>query len=550
MTTPETQKAQAPTRKDWFALAILSTGLGMIVLDGTIVGVAMPDIIGDLGLDLTDAQWVNSLYAVVLAALLLSTGRLADRWGRRLLFLIGLVVFVAGSVFAASSGDAAGLIAARAVQALGAAMIMPATLSTVNAVFRGRYRAAAFGVWGAVISGAAAIGPLAGGALTQWVSWHWIFLVNIPLGALVFIGAIFTVPETRARVSRPGADVDGALLSAIGFGALVFAIIEGPDLGWWTPTSELSIFGWVWPADAAISIVPVAILIAVVALTLFVFWERHREKVRRSALLDLALFELPTFSWGNITAATVAIGEFAIIFVLPLYLVNSVGLDIMGAGLVLAGMAIGAFLSGAAARHLAARFGAPGTVLIGLSLELVGVIALALIVQATTPGWLVAIPLLVYGLGLGLASAQLTGTVLRDVPTAASGQGSATQSTVRQIGTALGTALAGAALSVSLAVTLPAALKGAGITGAASDQAAESTRQSAGTAIAQLREQGTSSPFGSDTGVVVDALSAGFADGTRWAFLVAAAFLALGLVAAIRLSISARQTDEANTDAG
>ena len=235
---------------------------------------------------------------------------------------------------------------------------------------------------------------------------------------------------------------------------------------------------------------------------------------------------------------------------LPLYLVNAVGLDIMGAGLVLAGMAIGAFLSGAAARHLAARFGAPGTVLIGLSLELVGVIALALIVQATTPGWLVAIPLVVYGLGLGLASAQLTGTVLRDVPTGASGQGSATQSTVRQIGTALGTALAGAALSVSLAVTLPAALKGAGITGAAADQAAESTRQSAGTAIEQLREQGSSSPFGSDTGAVVDALSAGFADGTRWAFLVAAAFLALGLVAAIRLSISARQTDDANTDAG
>lgn len=550
MTTPETQKVQAPTRKDWFALAVLSTGLGMIVLDGTIVGVAMPDIIGDLDLDLTDAQWVNSLYAVVLAALLLSTGRLADRWGRRLLFLVGLVVFVAGSVFAASSGDAAGLIAARAVQALGAAMIMPATLSTVNAVFRGKYRAAAFGVWGAVISGAAAIGPLAGGALTQWVSWHWIFLVNIPLGALVFVGAIFTVPETRARVSRPGADVDGALLSAIGFGALVFAIIEGPDLGWWTPTSELSIFGWVWPADAAISIVPVAILIAVVALTLFIFWERHREKVRRSALLDLTLFELPTFSWGNITAATVAIGEFAIIFVLPLYLVNAVGLDIMGAGLVLAGMAIGAFLSGAAARHLAARFGAPGTVLIGLSLELVGVIALALIVQATTPGWLVAIPLVVYGLGLGLASAQLTGTVLRDVPTGASGQGSATQSTVRQIGTALGTALAGAALSVSLAVTLPAALKGAGVTGAAADQAAESTRQSAGTAIEQLREQGSSSSFGSDTAAVVDALSAGFADGTRWAFVIAAAFLALGLVAAIRLSISARQTDDAATEAG
>ena len=169
----------------------------MIVLDGTIVGVALPVIIADIGLDLTDAQWVNSLYAVLLAALLLSTGKLADRWGRKLLFQVGLVVFVGGSILAAMADAAGPLIAARAVQAIGAALIMPSTLSTVNAVFRGKYRGAAFGVWGAVISGAAAVGPLAGGALTQWASWHWIFLVNIPLGAAVFIAGLLTVPETK-----------------------------------------------------------------------------------------------------------------------------------------------------------------------------------------------------------------------------------------------------------------------------------------------------------------------------------------------------------------
>ena len=289
----------APTRREWLALAVLSVGLGMIVLDGTIVGVALPDIIKDLHLDLTDAQWVNSLYAVLLAALLLSTGKLADRWGRRLLFLVGLVVFVGGSILAGMSDAAGPLIGARAVQAVGAALIMPSTLSTVNAVFRGRYRAAAFGVWGAVISGAAAVGPLAGGALTQWGSWHWIFWVNVPLGALVFIAGILVVPETRGAKGRPGADVDGALLSAIGFGALVFAVIEGPDLGWWKPQGAFKLLGWTWPMDAAISVVPIAMAVAVVALTLFVFWERHREKVRRSAILDLNLFTLPTFSWGT-----------------------------------------------------------------------------------------------------------------------------------------------------------------------------------------------------------------------------------------------------------
>ena len=534
-------EAPAPSKRAWLGLAVLSAGLGMIVLDGTIVGVALPDIILDLKLNITDAQWVNSLYAMLLAALLLSTGRLSDRWGRKRLFLIGIVIFVGGSLYAAMSADAGHLIMARAVQAVGAALIMPSTLSSVNAMFRGKYRAAAFGVWGAVISGAAAVGPLAGGALTQWGSWEWIFLVNIPLGAIVFVAALFTVVESKGGKSRPGADVDGALLSGIGFAALVFAVIEGPEIGWWKPTAELHIFGLTWPTTAPISLVPIAIVVAIGTLTLFVIWERHRAKVRRSALLDLELFRLPTFSWGNTTAAMVAVGEFAILFVLPLYLINALGLDVMGAGLILAAMAIGAFVSGAMGRHLAARFGSPGTVLIGLGLELLGIVVLAFTVTATTPGWVIAIPLVVYGLGLGLASAQLTGTVLRDVPVEVSGQGSATQSTVRQIGSALGTAFAGTALSVSLAFTLPAALSKAGLSGAEADTLAETTRQSAGSTITQLREQGAHSAFGPDTAKAIEALSQGFSDGSRLAMLIASVFLLLGFVGAIRLRISSNR---------
>lgn len=488
-----------PTKKDWLALAVLAVGLGLIVLDGTIVGVALPIIIEDLGMNLTDAQWVNSLYAVMLAALLLSTGSLADRWGRKRVFLLGIVIFVAGSLLAAGAGSADALIGSRAVQAIGAALIMPSTLSTVNATFRGTYRAAAFGVWGAVISGAAALGPLAGGALTQWASWNWIFLVNLPIGALVF------------------------------------AIIEGPDLGWWTPQAELHLFGWTWGTSMAVSPVPVAFLIAAIALTLFVFWERHRKRVARAALLDLSLFRLPTFSWGNVTAATVAAGEFALVFVLPLYLVNALGLDVMGAGLVFAAMAVGAFMSGAAARHVAARVGSPGTVLIGLVLELLGVLVLALILRDNTPAWLVALPLVAYGLGLGLASAQLTGTVLRDVPVEISGQGSATQSTVRQLGSALGTAISGASLSIAMAITVPAALDAAGVGGAMADQLADEVRQSAGTTISMLRAQGDHSDLGSATGTVVEALSHGFAQATSWSLAVAAFFLALGLLGAFRL---------------
>ncbi|GAA3769945.1 DHA2 family efflux MFS transporter permease subunit [Microbacterium kribbense] len=419
----------APTRRDWLGLATLAAGLGMIVLDGTIVGVALPDIVRDLHLTLSDAQWVGSLYAAVLAALLLSAGRLSDRFGRKRLFLIGIVVFVAGSVWAAAAGAAGPLIAARAAQALGAAMILPTTLSSVNATFRGRHRAAAFGVWGAVISGAAAIGPLAGGALTQYASWQWIFLVNIPVGALVLVAAIFTVRETREpRSDGEGADILGALFSAIGFAALVFVVIEGPDLGWVRPAADFKAGGMMWPRSAAISIIPVLGAVAVAAIGGFLWWEWARARAGRAVLLDLTLFRLSTFSWGNLTAGTVAVGEFAVVFVLPLCLVNAMGMDVMGAGLVLAAMAAGAFVSGALARNLAVWMGAPGVVILGLALEAAGIIVVAFVVSPGVAGWAIAVPLVVYGLGLGLASAQLTGTVLRDVPRARSGQGSATQS--------------------------------------------------------------------------------------------------------------------------
>lgn len=545
MATSDTMNPQGSPQAShpWGALAILAAGLGLVVLDGTIVGVALPQIIADIGLDLGDAQWVNSLYAVVLAALLLSAGSLADRWGRKKLFVSGLLLFALGSLLAAGAGAAGPLIAARAVQAVGAACIMPATLSTVNAMFQGKQRAAAFGIWGAVISGAAAVGPLAGGLLTQYASWHWIFLVNLPLGAVLLVLALVFVPETKGGKPARGVDVDGALLSALGMGALVFAIIEGPETGWWKPKSELRVGPFIWPADAAISIVPVALLIAAAAIVLFIFWERHRARVRRSALLELQLFTVPTFSWGNLTAASVAIGEFALLFVLPLFLVNALGLSVLSSGLVLVAMAVGAFISGALARHLAARISAAGTVLLGLGMETLGVLILDVVLSAGVPPLAVAAPLVLYGLGLGLASAQLTGTVLSGVPVEISGQGSATQSTVRQVGSALGTAISGAVLAASLALTLPSSLAGAGVAGAKAGELAEATRQSAGTTISQLRAQGAG-----QSNPAVDALAAGFADATRVSMIAAAVFLVLGALGAWRMLVLQRRASSRPND--
>lgn len=544
----------------WKALGVLAAGLALIVIDGSIVAVALPDIVRDLGLDLTDAQWVSASYAAVLSALLLVVGRLGDRIGRRRLFLAGTAVFVIGSVLAALAGGAGSLIGARLVQGVGGALILPSTLSTVNATFRGKERAAAFGVWGAVMAGAAALGPLLGGWLTSSFSWPWIFAVNVPIGALVIAGTLAWVPETRQEAADGGAgtqgaagavgaagaagaacavgavappglralrlDLPGALLSAAGLAALVIGIIEGTTLGWWTAHAPLAIGPLSLTGPAGLSLTPVLILAGLALLAVFVLVESRRAAAGRGVLLDLTLFRLPGFAWGNVTAAAVAVGEFGLLFVLPLHLVDVEGLGLLASGLVLAAMALGAFASGSAARHLAARIGAPATVIVGLAMELLGVSVLAAVLSPGTPIALLVAVLVVYGLGLGLASAQLTSTVLAPVPVAQSGQGSATQSTVRQLGTALGTAISGALLGAGLA-------SGAnGLTGEAA-RYGQALTDTAGSVLPALD--------GAASSAAIAQLDLVFTDGSRTALAGAALFLLLGLLGAVQVARAARR---------
>lgn len=522
----------------WKALGVLAAGLALIVMDGTIVGVALPTMISALDLNLTNAQWVNAIYNVIFAALLLGAGRLGDRVGRKTTFAAGVALFVGGSLLAAGASGAGSLIAARAVQGVGGALVLPATLSSVNSLFTGKDRAAAFGVWGAVMSGTAALGPLLGGVLTQYASWRWIFWVNLPLGLLVVLGIFAWVPQTHGKQNVRGVDVDGVLTSAIGFGLIVFGLIEATTLGWWDTKGTLTIGSWSWPESWGISPVPFAIGIGLVFVALFLRWELHRARNGRDALLDLSLFKVGTFSWGNLTAAMVAIGEFALMFVLPLFLVNSIGLSTVRTGLVLAAMALGAFVSGASARHLAARFGAPGTVVLGLALEVIGVGLLAWVVAEQASTWFVVAALVVYGIGLGLASAQLTSTVLRDIPEELSGAGSATQSTVRQLGSAFGAAIAGSVLASAMARKIPEAMNAvAGVPDQVKDGLSQATQSSAGSVIGQLRESAPDdqmvAPLGSARDAVVDQLAAGFAQSAAWSIGFSALFLILGLLGSV-----------------
>ncbi|SPT54462.1 Antiseptic resistance protein [Actinomyces bovis] len=491
-----------------------------------------------LPLSFTQAQWVTTVYNLIFAALLITTGRLGDRVVRRTILGAGLAVFGLGSLLAGVAPNAAALIAARAAQGLGGAMVLPSTLSTVNATFRGRERAAAFGIWGATIAGSAAVGPLAGGWLTDTFSWRWIFGINLPLIALICLGAWLWVPQTREdsnRTTHSGFDLPGLLLSALGMGGVVFGLIEGRSLGWWKPLAGH------WSSAWPISPATLGLGLGILLLTGFVVVELRRAAANREVMLDLNLLRLHSFAWGNLAAMTVAIGEFGLLFVLPLYLQNVRSLSPVGAGWVLAAMAAGAFLSGAVAAPLSQATTAATVATTGLILETLGVGVLALLLRADTPIWQVVVPLVIYGTGLGLASAQLTSTILIDVPPSQSGQGSAAQSTVRQLGSALGVAVIATVMAASVnsaaSGTLAQPLAGQHVPAQVSTALEDSLAPSAGSVIAALEQgSGTAAQLPAPAReIAAQVLAKDFAAGARVPMFLGAGFLALGVLAASRL---------------
>ena len=540
----DSQEAAPP----WRALWVLALGLAMIVLDSSIVNVSIPSIIAAIHINLAQAQWVTALYSIVLAALLLPSGRLGDMIGRKRILQVGTVIFVLGSVFAASASSGTLLLLARFVQGIGGSLVMPSTLSTVSATFRGRHRATAFGIWGAVMSSAAAVGPFLGGVFTSTIGWRWIFLVNLPLGLIVFLASAVFVPETKSAPRQAGdrwgmlADWKGILLSALGSALVVFALIEGQTYGWWRPRAALELGPLHWSASASLSPVPVSLLLGLALLAAFALTELARARRGKMVILDVSMFAIGTFGWGNLTAAIVNAGQFAVMFILPLYLINARGLSPLGAGSILGVMALGSVVSGGLARVVSARLGAGGTVQTGLLMEIVGVALSILLMRGSVPVWPMTLTLIIYGAGLGFASAQLTSLVLSGVPVAQSGQASATQSTIRQWGTALGAAVSGSALSLALSLVLPrhlTALKG--ISAQMADGLVRSVQSSAGNAIVGMRAQGTRGRLGALGPQVTNALTEGFTQGAQWAMGFAVLLLLLGLVASVLVRRAARK---------
>ena len=434
------------TRNRWIGLVFISMAISLVIIDGTIVNTIFPKVIEALGLTSTQIQWVQESYVLVFASLLLVWGSLADRVGRKRLLIIGITIFVAASVWAGYSTSADSMILARVLQGIGGSMVLPTTLSLVNANFQGKERGAAFAVWGATIGGMVAVGPVLGGWLATSFGddgWRLAFNINLPLGILVIAGLAWWVAESKQEQRDGGIDVVGAAISVVMFLTLVFGLIEGRVYGWWEVTkNQFAVGDFKWPTEG-ISIIPVSLAISAISFVLFVLWEKRRERAHKNVILDLDLFKIRSFRNGSIAALIISMGEFGILFAIPLWLQSVQGLSPIDSGLVLLWLAGGAFIASGISGGLSGKIKPVTAVRAGAILETIAVAGIA-IVATPDATWASFAPfLLLYGLGIGLATAQLTGVIMVDVPMEKNGQGSGSQSTVRQIGSALGIAVLG-----------------------------------------------------------------------------------------------------------
>ena len=533
-------RPQAPAtgsrRRRWLAMPFVALGVAMIIVDATIVNVAVPTIIRELHVTARTAEWFNTIYALVFASLLITLGHTGDVWGRRRLFLTGTVVFVAASLVAAAAPSGSVLILGRFLQGIGGAMILPATLSTVNATFSGHDRAIAFAIWGSTIGGVAALGPLLGGWLTTDYSWRWAFLINVPIGAVVVAGIVFVVPETREPDLRRGVDWWGNLLLISGLATLVFGLVEGGQYGWWQLVAQFDAPGIRWP-EGWPSPVAVAFVVSVISLVGFAFLERARRRQGRVVLVDLGLFGIRSFAAGNVAVAVVALGEFGLLFVLPLFLQGVLGYSALDTGLLFLALALGTFFVGGVTPQLARRITARGVARLGLALEAVGIVGLGLSLSPTVSAWEMVPWLFLYGTGVGMATAQLTGVILTDVPVEDSGQAAGIQSTARQVGSALGIAILGTILLTSLASYTRDALNHvSSLPSPTADRVVHIVRSSGGAAIGSLHDL----PNGPQ---LVHLASAAAIDATRTVAFTAGAFILVGLVATLALPPTARKVD-------
>jgi EmrB/QacA subfamily drug resistance transporter len=406
--------------RKWWTLAAVSFGLFMIMLDNTVVNVALPAIQEDLGADLSELQWIVTGYALSFAALMLIGGKLADAYGRRLIFVVGIGVFTLSSLWCglADSGDM--LIAARVVQGMGAALMNPATLSIIAATFPPRQRGTAIGIWAGVSALALAIGPLVGGLLTEHLSWHWIFFINIPVGVVAVAASFLLITESRDE-THESLDLPGLSTSALGLFALTYGLIEANTYGW-TSGRILGSFA-----------------VAVLSLGAFLVIERRR----RAPMLDLTLFRSGTYAGANIAMLLVALAMFGVFFFVSLYMQNVLGYSAVQAGAAFLPMTLLIILVAPIAGKLSDRHGSRWLMSGGMVLLAVQLLYFSQLGK-DAGFWNLLPAFLVGGLGMAMTMTPTAAAATRAVPVEKSGVGSAVLNAMRQVGGSVGIALMGA----------------------------------------------------------------------------------------------------------
>ncbi len=521
----------ASNKNRWWALVFLALGLGIVIIDNSVLNVAIPYILRDLNTSFDAIQWVISGYALIIATILIMVGRVGDIYGRKRIFLLGTVLFAVGSFIASISRSVGILFLGEAfIEAIGAAMMLTSSLSLLVNEFEGRERALAFGVWGSVAGAAAALGPLLGGYLTTYHSWRWSLRINVFVAIVALLGSVF-IKESKGEQSR-GFDWWGTVFSALGLFSLVFALIEGGTYGWWHPAKLLTAGQWQW-ASQNISVIPFVIAFAVIFLALFIWWEYEMEKGGRSPLMRLSMFRSPGFSFGLITLVIVSLGQFGSFFVLPIFLQNVLGLNAFRTGLVFLASSVAIFISGPLSGNLVARVHNPGRIVtIGMFLNALGVWLMGRVIGPAMSPWDLAPGLIVFGLGVGASSAQLTNVILSNVRPELAGEASAVNNTVRQVGTSIGVAILGMVLATTLASHIATNIRADAMVPEAAKQPLIAAIKSIDPESGQRPDFGPGTPpqvIASVNNDVKDALAAA----SRYALLTALVFLFAGAVFSI-----------------
>jgi EmrB/QacA subfamily drug resistance transporter len=423
--------------RKWWALAATCFGLFMALLDVTIVNVALPTIGNDLKASFAELQWVINAYALALAVLLVTAGRLGDIFGRKRLFMLGLGLFSLGSLGCALSGNVTidglapiqVLIAARALQGIGGSIMLPLSLAIISATFHGRERGAAIGIYGGVTGLATAIGPVVGGILVEKVSWQSIFYLNIPVGILGIALCAWAVTESFDRSAPRSVDVFGLVTLSVSLFCLVLALIQGNDADkGWTSPYILTLFG-----------------IAAVALVVFVVGELRL----KHPMVDPRLFANGSFTGAAIVGFTLSAGLFSLFFFLTLYLQNFLGFSALEAGLRVLPMSGLVLVTAPLAGAFMHRFGAKVFMGVGMAILVVAVLLMTRIAPGDTQGdWLVLLPAFILaGLGSGLVNPPISDVAVGTVSRDRAGMASGVNGVCRQIGTAFGIAFLGAILT-------------------------------------------------------------------------------------------------------